>query len=311
MTRDSATAQLSFDLFGTSALTPAEFPPASPTRIPVKETPCGSADSAARKTSDAQPIAERASLLAQGFRLAGDRGLAQGWKQRAIDNIEAIRLLKEIEIESRPATPDEQVKLIRFSAFSSTELAQNIFRRAGAFSAGWQQLGQSLEDLVSPAELAGLARATQYAHFTPEYLARALWRAVTGFGFAGGRVLEPGCGTGLFIALEPGALRGRCRFTGIEADPITAGIAHLLYPDSEIRAEDFTKVKLSIVYELAIGNPPFSDRTVRIPEAGGKLSFSLHDAFIARALAHLRPGGLAAFVVSRWTMDKRDATARV
>ncbi|MGH7085798.1 MAG: lactate dehydrogenase, partial [Acetobacteraceae bacterium] len=178
------------------------------------------------------------------------------------------------------------------------------------FPSGWQELGERLEHLVSPVELAGLARATQYAHFTPEYLVRALWQAVTGFGFAGGRVLEPGCGSGLFIALEPEALRGRCRFTGIEADPITARIARLLYPDSDIRAEDFTKARLSGAYDLAIGNPPFSNRTVRVPEADGKLSLSLHDAFIVRALARLRPGGLAAFVVSRWTMDKRDATAR-
>jgi len=312
MTMDStATAgQFSLDLFGSTALTPADLVPTGLIRIPMKEVPSAGSEDFSDTAPDTLPAAERAAVTAPAFRLAGGRGLAQGWKQRAIDNIEAIRLLKEIESEHRPATPDEQGKLIRFCAFSSTELAQNIFRRAGAFDSGWQELGESLENLVSPAERAGRSRATQYAHYTPEYLVRALWQAVTGFGFAGGRVLEPGCGTGLFIALEPETLSGRCRFTGIEADPITARIAGLLYPDSKIRAEDFTRAKLSGLYDLAIGNPPFSDRTVQVPEANSKLSLSLHDAFIVRALAHLRPGGLAAFVVSRWTMDKRDAAAR-
>jgi N12 class adenine-specific DNA methylase len=185
-----------------------------------------------------------------------------------------------------------------------------VFRRAGAFHDGWQEIGETLEGLVSRAELAGLARATQYAHYTPEYLVRALWQAVLGFGFTEGEVLEPGCGTGLFIALAPKATTATCHFTGIEADPITTRIARLLYPDSTIRAEDFTKVRPPHYYDLVIGNPPFSDRTVRLPEARGKVSLSLHDAFIARSLAHLRPGGIAAFVVSRWTMDKGDRTAR-
>ena len=218
--------QMNLDLFASTTLTPADVAPAAFVRIPMKEPPTGPSDGTfypppqiSRPPGPPQPTAVP-------FRLTGDRGLAQGWKRRALDNIEAIRIARKIEAEQRTATPEEQASLIRFCAFSSSELAQSVFRRAGtAFRAGWETIGATLEDLVSPAELAGLARATQYAHYTPEYLVRALWRAVTGFGFAGGRVLEPGCGTGLFIALEPEALRGRCHYTGIEADPITAKIA--------------------------------------------------------------------------------------
>ena len=139
---------------------------------------------------------------------------------------------------------------------------------------------------------------------------RAIWRALRGMGFDGGRVLEPGCGTGLFFALAPEALAGKLALTGVEMDAVTARIAKLLYPNARIRHEDFTKARLPDVFDLAIGNPPFSDRTVRADDPAGELRLSLHDYFIARSIERLRPGGLAAFVTSRWTLDKVDQTAR-
>ena len=179
----------------------------------MKEAPAAETEAGAGHTDSNEPAAKP---IGPGFRLDGDRGLAQGWKNRSLDNIAAIRLAAEIEGQGRAATPEEQAQLIKFCAFSSTDLAQSVFRRAGAFREGWEDIGATLEGLVSRAELAGLARETQYAHFTPEYLVRALWSAVTRFGFAGGRVLEPGCGTGLFIALEPAAIAVACHFTGVE-----------------------------------------------------------------------------------------------
>ena len=125
-------------------------------------------------------------------------------------------------------------------------------------------------------------------------------------GFSGGPILEPGCGSGLFFALMPEALIGKTSLTGIEADASTARIAALLYPNAWIRHEDFTKARLAQTYALAIGNPPFSDRTVRAEDPAGRLALSLHDYFIARSIERLKPGGLAAFVTSRWTMDKGD-----
>ena len=171
-------------------------------------------------------------------------------------------------------------------------------------------MGAELERLVTPAELAGLARSCQYAHYTPEFIVRAIWQALTRMGFAGGSILEPGCGTGLFLSLLPEALASKTSLTGIEADPVTARIAQRLFPDAWIRAEDFTKARLAETFDLAIGNPPFSDRTVRADDPCGKLALSLHDYFIARSVERLKPGGVAAFVTSRWTMDKASATAR-
>ena len=257
------------------------------------------------------PVPTKPSLPAQDYRLAGDRCLAEGWKARAEDNLAAIRLMTTIEAEARHARPDEQERLARFTAFGASDLADRIFRRAGdAFAPAWEDLGVELEGLVSRDDLANLKRATQYAHYTPEFMIRAIWRTLRRMGFDGGRVLEPGCGTGLFFALCPEALAGKLALTGVEMDPTTARIAKLLYPNARIRHEDFTKARLPELFDLAIGNPPFSDRTVRADDPAGELRLSLHDYFIARSVERLRPGGLAAFVTSRWTMDKVDSKAR-
>jgi N12 class adenine-specific DNA methylase/predicted RNA methylase len=257
------------------------------------------------------PVPTKPSLPAQDYRLVGERRLAEGWKGRAEDNLAAIRLMTTIESEARYARPDEQERLARFTAFGAFDLADRIFRRAGdAFAPAWEDLGVELEGIVSHDDLANLKRATQYAHYTPEFMIRAIWRALRQMGFDGGRVLEPGCGTGLFFALSPESLQGKLALTGVETDPTTARIAKLLYPNALIRHEDFTKARLPELYDLAIGNPPFSDRTVRADDPAGELRLSLHDYFIARSVERLRPGGLAAFVTSRWTMDKVDGKAR-
>jgi N12 class adenine-specific DNA methylase/predicted RNA methylase len=257
------------------------------------------------------PIPTKPSLPAQDYRLAGERCLADSWKARAEDNLAAIRIMTTIEAEARHARPEEQERLARFTAFGASDLADRIFRRAGdSFAPAWEDLGIELEGLVSRDDLANLKRATQYAHYTPEFMIRAIWRTLRRMGFDGGRVLEPGCGTGLFFALSPEALAGKLALTGVEMDPTTARIAKLLYPNARIRHEDFTKARLPELYDLAIGNPPFSDRTVRADDPAGELRLSLHVYFIARSVERLRPGGLAAFVTSRWTMDKVDGKAR-
>jgi len=270
-----------------------------------------------RETVDEDQISSAAAapkaphVPALTYRLLADRALATGWKARAADNIAAIRLARQIEDEARPATTDEQERLGKFTGFGASDLANSFFRRSGeAFRPGWEDLGNELEQLVSAEEMAALARATQYAHYTPEFMIRAVWHAVQSMGFAGGTVLEPGCGTGLFLALMPEAVTSKTAITAIEMDPSTARIAKLLYPEAWVRQEDFTKAKLSETFDLAIGNPPFSDRTVRSDDASGKLGLSLHEYFMARSIERLRAGGLAAFVCSRYAMDRVDPKSR-
>ena len=260
------------------------------------------------------PRATASARPARGtnFYLAADRALARSWKERARDNIDAIRLAAAIEAEDRPATPDEQARLIRFIGFGSSDLANGLFRRPGdvEFRKSWETLGADLQDAVSEDDYASLGRCTQYAHFTPELIVRAIWSGLQRLGWRGGRVLEPGVGTGLFPALMPEALRDICHVTGIELDPVTARIARLLHPRARIVTADFARTELPASFDLAIGNPPFSDRSVRSDRAYRSLGLRLHDYFIARSIDLLKPGAFAAFVTSSGTMDKADATAR-
>jgi N12 class adenine-specific DNA methylase/adenine-specific DNA methylase len=260
------------------------------------------------------PIVRSKTTTERGsnFHLEGERGLARGWKERARDNIAAIRLAAEIEAEERPASREEQERLIRFIGFGASDLANGVFRRPGeaTFREGWEEIGSDLEDAVGEADHASLARCTQYAHFTPEFIVRAIWAGLQRLGWRGGRVLEPGIGTGLFPALMPQSLRGISHVTGVELDPVTARIARLLQPRARIVTGDFARTELPANFDLAIGNPPFSDRTVRSDRAYRSLGLRLHDYFIARSIDLLKPGALAAFVTSHGTMDKADSAAR-
>ncbi|WP_041751836.1 N-6 DNA methylase [Bradyrhizobium sp. BTAi1] len=259
-----------------------------------------------------RPCAPRTRTRGDNFHLAGDRGLAKGWKQRARDSVAAIRLAAQIEAEQRPASPDEQRQLMRFTGFGASELANGVFRRPGEseFAKGWEEIGADLEDAIDDAGYASLARCTQYAHFTPEFIVRAIWSGLQRLGWRGGRVLEPGIGTGLFPALMPEQLRETSHVTGVELDPVTARIARLLQPRARIVAGDFARTELPATFDLTVGNPPFSDRTVRSDRAYRSMGLRLHDYFIARAIDLLEPGALAAFVTSSGTMDKADASAR-
>jgi len=305
-----------FDMFGSSALSSG---------LGLGVTAFGGFDATAANDDDpdptppplapALPVAVAPagrSGRRQNFYLEGDRGLGASWKDRARANVAAILVADGIAKQERPATPKEQAQLIRFTGFGAGELANGMFRRPGEidFRDGWDALGSSLETAVSEADYASLARCTQYAHFTPEFIIRAIWVGIARLGWRGGRVLEPGIGTGLFPALMSEEYRDGAYFTGIELDPVTARIVRLLQPRSRIIEGDFARTDLAPIYDLAIGNPPFSDRTVRSDRAYRSLGFRLHDYFIARSIDLLKPGALAAFVTSHGTMDKADTTAR-
>ncbi|MDE5443149.1 N-6 DNA methylase [Bradyrhizobium sp. CSA207] len=262
--------------------------------------------------TSAQPSPAGSRKRGDNFYLADARGLARNWKQRARDNVAAVRLAAQIAAEQRAATLDEQRRLIRFTGFGASELANGIFRRPGEteFAKGWDAIGADLQEAVDDADYASLARCTQYAHFTPEFIVRAIWAALLRLGWRGGRVLEPGIGTGLFPALMPEPLRHVSHVTGVELDPVTARIAGLLQPRARIVTGDFARADLLARFDLAIGNPPFSDRTVRSDRALRSQGLRLHDYFIVKAIKLLKPGGLAAFVTSHGTMDKADGSAR-
>ena len=307
------------DMFGSSALSSGlglgvtafgDFAPEPSNDDDPEPTPPAPAPALPR--GSAERPAPRKQGNRSNFYLDGERDLAASWKERGRMNIAAILLAAEIEKQDRPATRDEQARLIRFTGFGSSVLANGMFRRPGEvdFPEGWDDLGTSLESAATGADYASLARCTQYAHFTPEFIVRAIWSGLQRLGWRGGRMLEPGIGTGLFPALMPDAYHGKTFATGVELDPVTARIVRLLQPKARIINADFARTDLAPVFDLAIGNPPFSDRTVRSDRAYRSLGLRLHDYFIARSIDLLKPGALAAFVTSSGTMDKSDATCR-
>jgi len=193
-----------FDMFGSAALS---------TGIGIGDTAFGDFSPVAANDDDpdpnpsspapalpaATPSSPRRSARPANFYLDGDRGLASSWKDRARANVAAILVANSIVKQGRPATPEEQAQLIRFTGFGAGELANGVFRLPGEgdFRQEWNDIGSSVETAVSEAEYVSLARCTQYAHFTPEFIIRAIWAGIIKLGWRGGRVLEPGIGTGL------------------------------------------------------------------------------------------------------------------
>lgn len=246
------------DLFGNAALSSGLGLGITAFAVSSNDNPDRDDDPPPSAPASAMPVASRplassspGRARGENFHLVGDRTLAKGWKDRALDNIAAIRLAAAIEAEERPATLDEQEKLIRFTGFGASALANFVFRRPGEaeFRKGWETIGAELEDAVGDLDHASLARCTQYAHFTPEFIVRAVWAGLRRLGWRGGRVLEPGIGTGLFPALMPESLRDVSHVTGIELDPVTARIVRLLQPRARIIAGDFARTELPANFE--------------------------------------------------------------
>jgi len=228
-----------------------------------------------------------------------DRDLAQSWKARARANVAALRLAKSLVSNA-------------YVGFGSVELANGLFPASGNFRDDrWAEIAADVRGVLDDSEYASILRSTQYSHFTPEFVVRALWTAVRALGFEGGRVLEPGCGSGLVASCAPADLAEASRLTGYELEPMAARIARSIHANQDVICQDFTKATPEPGFGLAIGNPPFSTRVVKSGKgAAGRLGFRLHDYFIARSVELLRADGIAAFVTSRGTMDKADSSAR-
>ncbi|MFV0535681.1 MAG: helicase-related protein [Cumulibacter sp.] len=212
-----------------------------------------------------------------------------------------MELLQTLDAQERPATDDEQLVLAQWSSWGA---APHIFEpHREEFAADRDRL----KELLSPAEYAAAERTVLNAHYTDPRLVSAMWDGLREAGFTGGRVLEPGCGTGTFIGFAPDT----ADMTGIELDPATARIAGYLYPDAEIRAESYAESKIPEGYfDAAIGNVPFGENHLHDRMHNPKSAYPMHDHFILKALAHTRPGGYVTVLTSSWTLDKQDPAAR-
>jgi N12 class adenine-specific DNA methylase/adenine-specific DNA methylase len=225
-----------------------------------------------------------------------------GAKQKYARNIEAIKTLFQLEQEHRGATAEEQQVLSQYVGWGGL---------ADAFDPGkdsWAKEYTELKGLLSEDEYAAARSSTLNAHYTSPTVIRGIYDAVERMGFRSGNILEPSMGVGNFFGMLPDTMQDS-RLYGVELDSITGRIAKKLYPQADITVAGFETTDRRDFYDLAVGNVPFGNYKVN-DKAYNKLGFSIHNYFFAKAIDQVRPGGVVAFVTSRYTMDSKDGTAR-
>ena len=239
---------------------------------------------------------------AGNFHITDDHLGEGGAKLKYARNIEAIRTLFKLEQEHRGATAEEQQVLSQYVGWGGL---------ADAFDSGkdsWAKEYVELKGLLSEDEYAAARSSTLNAHYTSPTVIHAIYDAVEKIGFRSGNILEPSMGVGNFFGMLPDTMQDS-RLYGVELDSITGRIAKKLYPQADITVAGFETTDRRDFYDLAVGNVPFGQYKVN-DKAYNKLGFSIHNYFFAKAIDQVRPGGVVAFVTSRYTMDSKDSTAR-
>ena len=239
---------------------------------------------------------------AQNFRITDDLLGTGGAKAKFRANMDAINLLKELEFDGRQATPEEQNILSKYVGWGGL---------ADAFDESkdnWKDEFSELYATLTPVEYATARASTLNAHYTSPTVIKAIYEAVGNMGFQTGNILEPSMGVGNFFGCLPESMQGS-KLYGVELDSITGRIAKQLYPQANITVAGFETTDRRDFYDLAIGNVPFGQYQVN-DRTYNKLGFSIHNYFFAKALDQVRPGGVIAFVTSRYTMDSKDDRAR-
>ena len=253
---------------------------------------------AANEALNAEPVPEAAG----NFHITDDNLGIGGPKQKFARNIEAIQTLRTLEQEHRGATAEEQQVLSQYVGWGGL---------ADAFDPNkenWSTEYTQLKGLLTEEEYAAARASTLNAHYTSPIVIRAIYDAVERMGFQSGNILEPSMGVGNFFGMLPDSMQDS-RLYGVELDSITGRIAKKLYPQADITVAGFETTDRRDFYDLAVGNVPFGQYKVN-DKAYNKLGFSIHNYFFAKAIDQVRPGGVVAFVTSRYTMDSKDSTAR-
>ena len=239
---------------------------------------------------------------AGNFRITDDHLGEGGAKQKYARNIEAIRTLFKLEQEHRGATAEEQQVLSQYVGWGGLADAFDPSKDS------WAKEYAELKGLLSEDEYAAARSSTLNAHYTSPTVIRGIYDAVERMGFRSGNILEPSMGVGNFFGMLPDSM-ANSRLYGVELDSITGRIAQKLYPQADITVAGFETTDRRDFYDLAVGNVPFGNYKVN-DKAYNKLGFSIHNYFFAKAIDQVRPGGVVAFVTSRYTMDSKDSTAR-
>ena len=252
---------------------------------------------------DAAALDEALNAVPAGnFHITDDHLGEGGAKKKYARNIEAIRTLFRLEAEHRGATAEEQQVLSQYVGWGGLADAFDPSKDS------WAKEYAELKGLLSEDEYAAARSSTLNAHYTSPTVIRAIYDAVERMGFQSGNILEPSMGVGNFFGMLPTSMADS-RLYGVELDSITGRIAKMLYPQADITVAGFETTDCRDFYDLAVGNVPFGQYKVN-DKAYNKLGFSIHNYFFAKAIDQVRPGGIVAFVTSRYTMDSKDSTAR-
>ena len=241
-------------------------------------------------------------IPARNYHIADDALGEGGPKQKFARNIAAIQILQTLESENRSAIPEEQEILSNYVGWGGL---------ADAFDPNkdnWAQVYTTLKGLLTDDEYAAARASTLNAHYTSPTVIRAIYDAIQQMGFEAGNILEPAMGVGNFFGMLPPEMQNS-RLYGVELDSITGRIAQKLYPNADIKVAGFETTDRRDFFDLAVGNVPFGNYKVS-DKPYDKLGFSIHNYFFAKALDQVRPGGIVAFVTSRFTMDSKNADAR-
>ena len=239
---------------------------------------------------------------AKNFRITDEHLGEGGPKAKFQANVNAIRLLKELEAAGQQASPEQQEVLSRYVGWGGLSDAFDPEKPA------WALEYAQLKELLTPEEYAAARSSTLNAHYTSPTVIQAIYEAVDRMGFETGNILEPSMGVGNFFGMLPEKMRNSHLY-GVELDPVSGRIAKQLYPKADITVGGFETTDRRDFFDLAIGNVPFGQYQVN-DKAYNKLNFSIHNYFFAKALDQVRPGGVVAFVTSRYTMDAKDSTVR-
>ncbi|MFC3074929.1 PLxRFG domain-containing protein [Shinella pollutisoli] len=233
-----------------------------------------------------------------------------GQKAKFATNVRAIKLLRRLEEEKRPATRDEQSVLAKWVGWGGLRAA--FPREDGSVAGGWEKEAAELKALLSPEEYSAAESSTRNAHYTAPEVVSAIWDIMRRLGFRGGQMLEPSVGAGNFLGLMPGDLRSGTAITGVELDRITGSIAKHLYPTANIQAPiGFEKLTVpDDHFDVVAGNPPFGSERLYDRQRRHLNKFSIHNFFIAKSVEALRPGGVLAMVVTNRFLDGANAAAR-
>ena len=270
--------------------------------IPVDGEWQGFPSVAAAEDAALEEFRKETRRRARNFRITDEHLGEGGAKTKCRANIEAIRLLKYLEENGFQASPEQQEVLSRYVGWGGIP---EVFDES---KSEWSKEYAELKALLTPEEYEAARGSTLNAHYTSPAVIRAIYEAVGSMGFEGGRILEPSMGVGNFFGLLPESMQGS-KLYGVELDSITGRIAKQLYPEAEITIAGFETTSRPGFYDLAVGNVPFGQYQVHDPEYD-RLGFSIHNYFAAKMLDQVRPGGIVAFVTSRYTLDAKDESVR-